>query len=112
VCSAALACQEGGSVSEHHPFLKPAEPSYTGTVSGHEVPEGAEWIGCHPKHTDYPLLPGDLLIARKDGTFYKFGPGLGIEGFRLTEEQRLALKPVIHQRFGMGGLSYFLDGGA
>lgn len=90
------------------PLTRPAKPSYTGTVSGYEVPEGAKWDGCHPKLSDYPLLEGDLLIHRDNGTFYKFGPGLGIEGFVLSQEQIDSLIPRINQRFGIGGLSYFL----
>ena len=80
--------------------------SYYGTVSGHEVTETLE--GCHPKHKTYPLLPGDILIKRGDGTWYKFGPGLGIGGFILTVSQQATLRPRVHQRFGIGGMDYFL----
>jgi hypothetical protein len=83
--------------------------SYYGRISGFEVT--VEMNGCHALHTDYPLLPGDLLKPRPDGTFYKFGPGLGIEGFVLTEEQKATLQPAL-KTFGMGGMDYFLSGDA
>lgn len=86
-----------------------AEASYYGVVSGLRVTEQID--GAHPLHTTYPLLPGDLLVKRGDGTFYKFGPGLGIEGFVLTTEQEAALIRVLHQPFGMGGMDYFLSSG-
>jgi hypothetical protein len=65
------------------------------------VPAGACWwvteelTGCHrlPIWHDYPLLPGDLIKDRGDGTYGKIAPGLGIEGFVLTDEQKLTLKP-------------------
>ena len=85
-----------------------AQPSYTGTSSGLRVTEKIE--GAHPMHTTYPLLRGDVLLKRADGTFGKFGPGLGIEGFRLTPEQEAALEPVEDQPFGIGGMGYFLGG--
>jgi hypothetical protein len=43
---------------------------------------------------DYPLLPGDLLATRPDGTFGKWAPGLGIEGIKLTQEQINTLEVV------------------
>lgn len=43
-------------------------------------------VGVHPKHPEYPLLPGDSLYKRADGTWGKIGPGLGIEGFVLNED--------------------------
>lgn len=81
-------------------------PSYTGTISGLKVT--VEIDGAHPKHTKYPLLPGDMLIKREDGRFGKFGPGLGIEGFVLTAEQEATLVPVEDQAFGIGGMDYFM----
>ena len=84
-----------------------ARPSYTGTVNGGWLVTEAI-IGAHPKHPQYPLLPGDLLIKRADGTFGKFGPGLGIEGFVLSEEQQVTLKPSGERAFGIGGTDYFM----
>lgn len=52
-----------------------------------------EMVGVHPLHTDYPLLPGDVLVRRPDGTFGKL-TGLGIEGFTLTPEQAATLEPT------------------
>lgn len=47
--------------------------------------------GRHPKHPDYPLLPGDLLSW--DGNKWcKFAPGLAIFGFRIDEGD--PLEPV------------------
>ena len=83
--------------------------SYTGTIEGGLlVTEQIE--GAHPLHTEYPLLPGDLLFEREDGEFDKFGPGLGIEGFVLTDEQRATLKPSGERAFGIGGMDWFLSG--
>lgn len=79
-------------------------PSYTGTVSGLRVTERID--GAHPKQPQYPLLPGDLLIEQEDRTFYKFGPGLGIVGFVLTDEQRATLEPVEDQPVGVGSFAY------
>jgi hypothetical protein len=42
----------------------------------------------------YPLLAGDLLFEREDGSFGKVAPGLGIEGFMLSAEQRATLQPA------------------
>lgn len=50
-------------------------------------------VGVHPIHQDYPLLPGDVLMRRPDGTYGKL-TGLGIEGFTLTAEQAAALEPT------------------
>ena len=83
-----------------------AGPSYTGIISGLRVTVQID--GAHPMHTTYPLLRGDVLLKRKDGTFDKFGPGLGIEGFVLTPEQEATLEPVEDQPFGIGGMDYFL----
>jgi hypothetical protein len=52
-----------------------------------------ELEGHHPIHKDYPLLPGDVLVPREDGTYGKL-TGLGIEGFRLTAEQAKTLVPT------------------
>ena len=82
-------------------------PSYTGTVSGYRVTQKIE--GAQRKMPTYPLLPGDLLIEREDGTFYKFAPGLGVEGFILTEEQKATLGRYEDQAFGIGGMDYFLS---
>jgi hypothetical protein len=53
-------------------------------------------MGCHPNtfHVDYPLLPGDVLVLRDDGTYGKVAVGLGIEGFVLTPEQIATLEPT------------------
>lgn len=83
------------------------EPSYGGTISGLFVTEQID--GAHAKHPNYPLLPGDLLLKRPDGTYGKFGPGLGIEGFVLTPEQQATLKPSGEQPFTMGGLDHFVE---
>lgn len=52
-----------------------------------------EMVGVHRLHTDYPLLPGDVLVQRDDGTYGKV-TGLGIEGFTLTAEQAATLAPI------------------
>lgn len=85
-----------------------SEPSYGGLVEGLVVTETIE--GAHPKHETYPLLPGDLLIEEDDGTFYKFGPGLGVTGFVLTEDQRATLRPSGERRFGVGGFDFAFGG--
>lgn len=59
--------------------------------------------GAHFSIQDYPLLEGDLLMLTEDGTYFKEGPGLGIGGFTLTEEQIATLKPVT---FTARGLNY------
>jgi hypothetical protein len=41
--------------------------------------------GRHPQHTDYPLLPGDIITPSRDG-WMKHAPGLGIGGFLLSAE--------------------------
>ena len=62
--------------------------------------------GAHPKNAGYPLLDGDLLVPDPDtATWSKVGPGLGMVGFRLTDEQIARLKPV---RFFMVGLEIIL----
>jgi hypothetical protein len=81
--------------------------SYGGTVEGMLVTVRID--GAHPK-LDYPLLPGDLLLDRGDGTYGKFGPGLGIEGFELTPEQVSTLKPSGEMGFQMGGFADFAAG--
>jgi hypothetical protein len=85
-------------------------PSYTGTVSGLKVTETIHHAS--EKNPDYPLLEGDILIKQEDGTYFKFGPGLGIGGFVLTPEQEATLEPVENQPFAMGGLDEFIGGGA
>jgi hypothetical protein len=52
-----------------------------------------EITGAHRLHPTYPLLPGDVLIQREDGTYGKL-TGLGIEGFMLTPEQAATLEPT------------------
>lgn len=84
------------------------EPSYTGTVSGLKVTERID--GAHPTLTDYPLLPGDLIIGQPDGTFYKFGPGLGVTGFELTPEQILTCESYEDTDFAIGGVDFFFNG--
>lgn len=79
--------------------------SYGGTVEGLLVTVQID--GAHPKLTDYPLLPGDLLLSRGGGIYNKFGPGLGIEGFQLTPEQVATLKPSGEKAFRMGGFADF-----
>jgi hypothetical protein len=71
--------------------------------TGFRVTETIE--GAHPKHTDYPLLPGDLLV-RADGTWWKEAPGLAVGGFVLSEAQEATLKPV---KFGSAGLDYWVN---
>ena len=52
-----------------------------------------EMVGVHPIHTEYPLLPGDVLTLAEDGTYTKH-TGLGICGFELTPEQAATLEPT------------------
>ena len=86
--------------------------SYYGTIPAGSMLEVTERIdGAHRLHTDYPLLPGDLLAKQDDGTFYKHSPGLGIFGFALTPEQEQTLRPTTRDIvFGVGGLDYFFSG--
>lgn len=66
--------------------------------------------GCHPKHTTYPLLSGDILVEQADGTFNKTAIGLAVNGFVLTEEQRATLKPLKeHPPIEIVGMSEFLS---
>jgi hypothetical protein len=81
--------------------------SYGGTIEGLLVTVEIE--GAHPRHPTYSLLPGDLILQRPDGTFGKFS-GLGIEGFRLTPEQRATLRPSGEMRFRMGGVADYIAG--
>lgn len=57
--------------------------------------------GTHPKHPEYPLLKGDLLVEHEDGSFGKEAPGLCVVGFVLTEEQKATLKPVPFNSLGL-----------
>jgi hypothetical protein len=82
--------------------------SYEGVIEGLLVTIRID--GAHPKLPDYPLLPGDLLIKREDGTYGKFGPGLGIEGFELMPEQVMTLEPSGDKAFHMGGIDDFIAG--
>jgi hypothetical protein len=50
-------------------------------------------VGVHPIHTEYPLLPGDVLTLDKDGTYTKH-TGLCVAGFTLSAEQSASLEPV------------------
>ncbi|UDL16328.1 hypothetical protein SEA_ZOOMAN_44 [Microbacterium phage Zooman] len=45
-----------------------------------------EMNGRHPRHVDYPLLPGDSIQLYTDGTWAKVSPGLMVAGFVLSEE--------------------------
>lgn len=83
--------------------------SYSGVIdSALVVTETIE--GAHPKLTDYPLLRGDIVSQRADGTWGKYGPGLGIEGFRLTDEQVATLEVKENIAVGIGNLAWFLGG--
>jgi len=62
--------------------------------------------GAHPKHPNYPLLPGDLLVREKGRVFAKEAPGICVLGFRLTSEQVASLRPV---EFAQCGLTYVTD---
>lgn len=57
--------------------------------------------GANPLHPDYPLLPGDLLSPNGDGTFFKEAPGLGVDGFVLSDLDRASLAPVMFSRRGL-----------
>jgi hypothetical protein len=70
-----------------------------------------EIAGANAKHPDYVLYPGDVMVAREDGTYGKFS-GLGIEGFRLTPEQIATLEPMEPVGFSIGGISDYLAGEA
>ena len=45
-----------------------------------------EMVGRHPRHVDYPLLPGDSIQLYTDGTWAKVSPGMLVGGFELSEE--------------------------
>lgn len=66
---------------------------------GYEVVETID--NAHPRHVDYPLLPGDLITRDDDGTFGKEAPGMCVLGFRLTDEQIARLKPVTYKAHGL-----------
>jgi hypothetical protein len=57
--------------------------------------------GAHPKLSQYPLLPDDLLVKHLDGTWAKEAPGLCVVGFILTPEQEATLKQVEFRRAGL-----------
>lgn len=64
--------------------------------------------GCGSKmQPTYPLLPGDLVAKRPDGTYGKIAPGLGIEGFRLTPEQEATLEEREYAGLEMVGMEEF-----
>jgi hypothetical protein len=54
--------------------------------------------GKHPTHTDYPLLPGDILTRDHKG-FMKHAPGLAIGGFILGEDDFATLEPADEARW-------------
>lgn len=58
-------------------------------------------VGAHSTMQDYPLYVDDLLTRSEDGSWFKEGPGLGIGGFELTEEQIATLKPVSFRHYGL-----------
>jgi hypothetical protein len=59
-----------------------------------------ELNGKHPIHTDYPLLPGDLLVmGRSVHEWTKVAPGLGVFGFKLTAEDIQTLEPADDARW-------------
>ena len=61
--------------------------------------------GTHPKHPDYPLLPGDVLTRDcRDDTYVKH-TGLGMFGFVLTDEQVATLEPVDGQIVLVGSVA-------
>ena len=60
-----------------------------------------EIVGAHRTMEDYPLYVDDLLTRSEDGTWFKEGPGLGISGFELTEDQVATLKPVDFKFYGL-----------
>lgn len=57
--------------------------------------------GANRNLPDYPLLPDDLLLPEGDGSFFKHGPGLGIGGFVLTDEQKATLERWSYETFGL-----------
>jgi hypothetical protein len=50
-------------------------------------------VGVHSIHTDYPLLPGDVMRLDSDGTYTKL-TGIAIFGFELSADQAATLTPV------------------
>lgn len=58
---------------------------------------------AHPTNTEYPLLPGDLLVRDAAGRWTKEAPGLAVNGFELTVDQVASLEPI---RFVRCGLTY------
>jgi hypothetical protein len=71
-----------------------------------------EMVGVHPKHPDYPLLPGDVLTQDANGTWQKH-TGLGMFGFVLSEAQTATLQPRVNAVLGVGGMDYlFGEGGS
>ena len=57
--------------------------------------------GAIKKKPNYPLLDGDLLVEKSDGTFIKECPGIAIGGIELTEEQKSRLREVSFTRYGL-----------
>jgi len=69
------------------------------TANGFLVTE--DIVGAHRTMQDYPLYVNDLLVQSEDGSWFKEGPGLGIGGFHLSDEQVATLKPVNFKSFGL-----------
>lgn len=67
-------------------FSFPDHLRFTEENIGQQMTPRRELKGVHPLHPEYPLLPGDVLNRRDNGTWGKFGPGLGIEGFVLSND--------------------------
>jgi hypothetical protein len=64
---------------------------------------------AHRRMDDYQLMPGDLLVREKDGSFWKECPGMSIGGFHLTDAQIATLRETEYE---VHGLTYVYDAGS
>lgn len=76
-----------------------AEPPCPANAEQWEIDTDQLWMvketieGAHPRHTNYPLLDGDVLTKNRNCTFTKH-TGMCVVGFILTREQESRLEPV------------------
>lgn len=67
---------------------------------GFEVTKTIE--GARPD-MEYPLLPGDILVAMDDGTYFKEAPGIAVGGFVIdAQTMENSTQPVKFLNRGLG----------
>jgi hypothetical protein len=67
----------------------------------HQYRVTVELAGKHPIHTNYPLLPGDILTKHPVDGWTKHAPGLAIWGFELTDEDVKTLELADEARWSI-----------